>query len=49
MLVQYNLDYRDLICLDLRLSGLVGDLKIHCRTCAEGVANDLLWVLLQVQ
>jgi hypothetical protein len=28
---------------------LSGDLKTHYCTCAEGVADDLLWVWLQVK
>ena len=43
---QCNLDYPDLIYLEPQLSGLAGD---HYHTCVEGVANDLLWVWLQVE
>ena len=42
--VQCNLDYLDLVYLDPQLPGLAGDQKIRYHACAEGVANDLLWV-----
>ena len=47
--LQCNLDYPDLVYPDPRLSGLAGDQKIHYHACAEGVANDLLWVWSQVE
>ena len=33
----------------LDISGLAGDQKIHYHACAEGVANDHLWVWSQVE
>ena len=47
--VQCNLDYLDLVYLDPQLPGLAGDQKIRYHACAEGVANDLLWVWSQVK
>ena len=47
--VQCNLDYPDLVYPDPQLSGLAGDQKVHHHACAEGVANDLLWVWSQVE
>ena len=35
--------------LEPQLSGLAGHQNIHYHTCAEGMANDLLWLWLHVE
>ena len=47
--IQCNLDYPDLVYPDSRLSGLASDQILHYHACAEGVANDILWVWSQVE
>ena len=49
IVLQCNLDYPDLVYPEPRLSGLVGDKKIHYHACTEGLANDLLWVWSQLE
>ena len=47
--VQCNLDYPNLVYPDPRLFRQARDQKIHYHAYTEGVANDLLWVWLQVE
>ena len=42
--LQCNLNYLDLVYPKPWLSRLAGHQKIHYHACAEGLANDLLWV-----
>ena len=49
LVLQCNLDYPDLVYPEPRLSRLPGHQKIRYHTCAEGVANDLLWVWLHIE
>ena len=48
-IIQCNLaDYPDLVYLEPRLSRLAGDQKLHYHACAEGMANDLLYLFVGV-
>ena len=48
-IIQCNLaDYPDLVYPEPRLSRLAGDQKLHYHACAEGMANDLLYLFMGV-